>query len=71
MMILNNAKDLNTEYKRVEVIKYLGIRINKNLTLNEHFNVCKKKMEMVMFKVANSALDVISPREWYNYFLLF
>ena len=53
LIILNNAKDLKTEYKRVEVIKYLGIRIKKNLTLNEHFNVCKKKMEMVIFKVAN------------------
>ena len=70
LMILNNAKDLKTEYKRVEVIKYLGIRIKKNLTLNEHFNVCKKKMEMVIFKVANLAAGCNCPSRMVQLFFV-
>ena len=42
LMIVNNI-DLNSKYSVVDVIKYLRIKIKKNLTLNEYYKTCKKK----------------------------
>ena len=39
LMVTNKVDDLNTIYKQVEFIKYLGIRIQKNLTLTKHYEM--------------------------------
>ena len=37
-MVINGADDIVTEYKKVDMIKYLGIRIKSNLTLKKDRN---------------------------------
>ena len=51
LMLTNKVNDLITVYKMVDVMKYLGVRIKRNLTLNEHYNLCKKPPEMMIFKI--------------------
>ena len=70
LMIVNKVNDLNTQYKTVDVIKYLGIRIKRNLTLDDHYDICKKKMEMVIFKIANLATGCSIPSRMVQLFFV-
>ena len=61
LMIIKGDKKLTEKYENKSVIKYLGIRISKNVTLDEHLKVCKRKMEMTVYKIANLAKSCMYP----------
>ena len=61
LMVVKGSQNISNKYESRKTIKYLGIRISKTCTLNEHYEMCRRKWASQCTKLRVWLKHVSSP----------
>ena len=60
VLVINNKK-IKTELPQRKEIRYLGLHFNTKLSINKHYNTCKKKIDYICSRITMVSSENVAP----------